>query len=152
MRFRVPELKNVEISAEPEFSPILVITSNSEKDLPDAFLRRCVYYDIRFPTRERLVAIVRARLRELVENELFLTEALSLFEELRSPASGLRKRPATAELLDWITALRRMAPESPNPLREDPHRAIATLGALIKTFDDIERARSIVEAWIRKRV
>lgn len=60
--FRVPELGNVEIQANPELQPIVVITSNSEKDLPDAFLRRCVYYNIPFPQKERLADIVTNRL------------------------------------------------------------------------------------------
>ena len=151
MRFRIPELKNREISADPEFSPILVITSNSEKDLPDAFLRRCVYYDIPFPDRDRLLKIVNARLYEAVKMEEFLNDALSLFEELRNPNSGLRKRPATAELLGWIAAIRRMAPDSANPLIADPGSAKRAISALVKTHDDVSRALPIIEAWIRKR-
>lgn len=150
MRFRVPELKNVEVAADPEFAPILVFTSNSERDLPDAFLRRCVYYDIPFPEPARLRDIVHARLGDAVRGEPFLSDALGLFAELRHPNAGLRKRPATAELLGWIAALRRMAPESPNPLRDDPRRARAGLAALVKTHDDLERARPIVDAWTRK--
>jgi MoxR-like ATPase len=151
MRFRVPEFRNVEIAADPEFAPILVFTSNSERDLPDAFLRRCIYYDIPFPDENRLAQIVRARLGEAVQDETFLGDALGLFDELRRPASGLRKRPATAELLGWITALRRMAPDASNPLREIPVRARDALAALVKNEDDLDRARPIIEAWIRKR-
>lgn len=151
MRFRIPELKNVEIAADTEFAPILVLTSNSEKDLPDAFLRRCIYYDIPFPERDRLRAIVQMRLSEAVADDTFLNDALDLLEELRSPTAGLRKRPATAELLGWISALRRMAPDSPNPLKEDPGLAKIALAALVKTRDDLDRARPVIEAWVRKR-
>jgi MoxR-like ATPase len=151
LRFRVPELKNVEIVADPDYAPVLVITSNSERDLPDAFLRRCVYYDIPFPKRDRLVEIVKSRLRESVRDEKFLEASISLFEELRSPNAGLRKRPATAELLGWIVALRRMDPDNDNPLGRNPSLAHAALPTLVKTHDDLDRARLIVEAWIRKR-
>lgn len=150
MRFRIPELKNAEVAADPEFAPILVITSNSERDLPDAFLRRCVYYDIPFPEPDRLLQIVHARLGETVQDEAFLRDALRLFGDLRHPTAGLRKRPATAELLGWVSVLRRLSPESPNPLREDLERARATLSALVKTHDDREKALPIVDAWIRK--
>jgi MoxR-like ATPase len=151
MRFRVPELRNVEIAADIEFSPILIITSNSERDLPDAFLRRCVYYDIPFPDPERLKEIVRRRLREAVRSDDFIADALSLFDELRKPVSGLRKRPATAELLGWMTALARMGGDAANPLRDDPKRARTALPSLIKTYDDRDRATPIVDAWIRSR-
>jgi MoxR-like ATPase len=151
LRFHVPELKNVAIAADPDFSPIVIITSNSERDLPDAFLRRCVYYDIPFPERDRLIAIVRARLREAVSDDEFLVSAIALFEELRTPNAGLRKRPATAELLGWITALRRSDPQSPNPLRTNPGLAKMAIPTLVKTHDDLDRARPIVEAWMRKR-
>jgi len=151
LRFRVPELRNVEIAADRELTPILVLSSNSDKDLPDAFLRRCVYYDIPFPDRERLSQIVRARLREAAVEETFLSDALDLFGELRAPSAGLRKRPATAELLGWMAALRRLAPTDPNPLRDDPARAKRAISALVKTHDDVERARTVVEAWIRAK-
>ena len=150
MRFRVPELKNAEIAADPEYAPILVFTSNSERDLPDAFLRRCVYYDIPFPEPDRLLEIVHARLDETVRDEAFLRDALSLFADLRHPTAGLRKTPATAELLGWILVLRRLAPEAANPLREQPDRARTALSALVKTHDDREKAIPIVDAWIRK--
>ena len=151
MKFRVPELNNHEIAAHYDFTPVVVFTSNSERDLPDAFLRRCVYYDIPFPEGDRLAEIARARLGEIVRDEEFLTDALSLFTELRLPHAGLRKRPATAELLGWITAIRRMAQDIPNPLRSRPELAGRAIAALIKTEDDRERAAPLVEAWIRKR-
>src|SRR5262249_18563233 len=62
MFFRVPELKNVRIDADAKLRPIIVLTSNSEKNLPDTFLRRCVYYNIPFPDRDRLVKIVMSRI------------------------------------------------------------------------------------------
>ncbi len=151
LSFRVPELRNAEIAADPDHGPILVLSSNSEKDLPDAFLRRCIYYDIPFPDRDRLQLIVRARLKEAVHDDAFLNDALDLFDALRHPSAGLRKRPATAELLGWVAALRRLAPDDPNPLRSNPARAKTAISALVKTHDDIDRARTVVEPWIRGR-
>lgn len=151
LRFRIPELKNVEIAADAEFSPIVVITSNSERDLPDAFLRRCIYYDIPFPEPDRLADIVRSRLQEAVTDDAFLKGAIGLFDELRTPNAGLRKRPATAELLGFIAALRRFDPDSPNPLATNPAAARIALPTLVKTHDDRDRAQQIVEAWIRKQ-
>src|SRR5262249_11440488 len=112
MHFRVPELGNALIASDPGSPPILVITSNSEKHLPDAFLRRCIYYHIPFPGRERLSRIIEARLGRFAGRaEGFLPDALDIFDRLREPAVGLRKKPATAEVLSWLAALRALAPE-----------------------------------------
>lgn len=87
--FRVPELGNVKIPAHPKLQPIVVITSNSEKDLPDAFLRRCVYYNIPFPQEKRLADIVTNRLGlHSAGSSDFLQDALDIFFKLRK--SGLR--------------------------------------------------------------
>ncbi len=123
--FRVPELGNVEIKANPKLQPIVVITSNSEKDLPDAFLRRCVYYNIPFPKEDRLSEIITNRLGLYSAGSSdFLKDALDLFFKLRK--SGLRKKPATAELLGWMIALKEMSGGEDNPLA-DPKLALRTL-------------------------
>ena len=102
MRFFSPEL-NRTVQAEPRFRPIVVVTSNSAKTLPEAFLRRCVYYDIEFPHRERLANIVAARITELPRGTTLVGDAIAVFCHLhRLP---LRKRPGTAELLDFVRAL-----------------------------------------------
>ena len=97
--FRIPELGNHKVEVNPELRPIVIITSNSEKDLPDAFLRRCIYYNIPFPDPERLADIVANRLSNINNSDRFLADALDLFYQLRKPESRLRKKPATAELL-----------------------------------------------------
>lgn len=146
--FRVPELDNAVIKAAEDLHPIVIMTSNSEKDLPDAFLRRCIYYNIPFPSRERLQKIVAARLGNLVEGiSDFVDDAIELFTELRLPARGLRKKPATAELLGWLITLRGMSPDSDNPLRE-PGLALRTLSTLVKTADDQQKAARVVEQWL----
>ena len=95
--FRVRELGNIKIEANSKLQPIVVITSNSEKDLPDAFLRRCVYYNIPFPQKERLKNIVTNRLGLYSAGSSdFLQDALDIFFKLRK--SGLRKKPTTSEL------------------------------------------------------
>jgi MoxR-like ATPase len=107
--FEVPEA-GWRFRAHPERRPIVVLTSNSEKDLPEAFLRRCVFYHLEVPRGERLREIVRRRLgigddtpaeeRDLVEN------AVTHFERVRE--LPLRRAPSTGELLDWVRALRRL--------------------------------------------
>lgn len=157
MSFAIPELKAV-VRAEESLRPIVVITSNSERSLPDAFLRRCVYYDIPFPKRDRLVEILRLRLGSDFD-EGFAKDALDLLDELRADGLNLTKKPATAELIGWMIALsngekmRRgdskgdARPAVKNPLSERK-RALDTMGALIKTRDDLNRVHPVVERWI----
>jgi len=152
MYFRVPELGNVEVKADPEMQPIVVITSNSEKDLPDAFLRRCVYYNIPFPDKEDLRRIVASRLGEFAGGSSALLEsALEVFFELRKSASGLRKKPATAELLGWLIALREYADGTPNPLAAQPTVALDTLSILVKTAEDQDKATQVIRQWINRQ-
>jgi MoxR-like ATPase len=152
MYFRIPELGNALIAADPAMHPLLVITSNSEKNLPDAFLRRCIFYHIPFPDRERLEQIIEARLGRFTgQDHAFLTDALDLFERLREPAVGLRKKPATAEVLSWLVALRAIAPEAKNPLAEAPDAAQRTVSTLVKTAEDQELALAVLERWQKER-
>lgn len=99
MSFYIPETK---ATIEARRRPIVVITSNAEKELPDAFLRRCIFHYIAFPDADMMTEIVRVHHPDL-ENNL-LEEALSTFYWLRS-VGGLQKKPSTSELLDWVQAL-----------------------------------------------
>ena len=115
--------------------PILVITSNNEKELPDAFLRRCFFHYIRFPDADTMARIVDVHYpgiqRRLVE------EALHIFFDIRE-APGLKKKPSTSELLDWLKLL--LAEDiGPETLRErDPRKLIPPLhGALLKNEQDV---------------
>ena len=100
MYFRIPELGNREVRAEADWHPVVVISSNSEKHLPEAFLRRCVYYHIEFPDKRRLEEISLTHLGELLSDESpLLQDALALFSRIRAPENNLRKPPATGELL-----------------------------------------------------
>jgi MoxR-like ATPase len=152
LRFRIPELGNALVTADPTLQPIVIVTSNSEKDLPDAFLRRCVYYNIPFPDRLDLIRIVTSRLGQHAGgSNQFLDDALELFFELRKPSSGLRKRPATAELLGWLLVLRDLLPGCENPLRERPPLALQTLSGLVKAAEDQEKGTRVVKQWVAAR-
>jgi MoxR-like ATPase len=130
--------------------PILIITSNSEKHLPDAFLRRCIYYNIPFPDNERLTEIVLTRIGGFGGNgDLLLADALDFFSKLREPVSGLRKRPATAELLGWLISLREQGLEINQRLRDKPELALATLSTLVKSTDDQTIAKSVMTDWLK---
>ncbi len=115
--------------------PIVVITSNNEKELPDAFLRRCFFHYIRFPDAETMRAIVEAHYPGLKKR--LVEEALRIFFELRE-APGLKKKPSTSELLDWLKLLLN-EDISPETLRErDPKKLIPPLhGALLKNEQDV---------------
>lgn len=113
-----------------EHRPIVVITSNNEKELPDAFLRRCVFHYIEFPDKETMDGIVRVHHPD-VEEEL-LREVLLRFYWLRD-IPEVRKRPSTSELIDWIAALRRGGIPAETIAKELPF-----LGVLIKRESDIE--------------
>lgn len=150
MYFRIPEMGNIKVEADRSLPPLVVITSNSEKDLPDAFLRRCVYYNIPFPDKERLQTIVSNRLGTYVGGtDGFIGDALSLFFALRDAPGGLRKNPSTAEMLGWMMALKEMAPDDENPLAQGD-LALRTLSNLIKTTADQEKARDVVQKWLTR--
>ncbi|ACA20480.1 ATPase associated with various cellular activities AAA_5 [Methylobacterium sp. 4-46] len=115
--------------------PIVIITSNNEKELPDAFLRRCFFHYIKFPDPETLQAIVAVHYPGLKQR--LVEEALRIFFEVRE-APGLKKKPSTSELLDWLKLL--MAEDiGPESLRErDPRKLIPPLhGALLKNEQDV---------------
>jgi len=134
MYFRIPELDNIIIEADRHYQPILVMTSNSEKHLPDAFLRRCVYYHIPFPDEKRLEKIIDAHLENIMSSpSQQFAEALRFFFTLRDPSKGLRKKPSTAELLNWLNALHGLK-ESAQSLKES--NIAPTLSLLAKTEAD----------------
>lgn len=106
--FRVREHDaNAKLEANPAHRPIVIITSNEERTLPDAFLRRCVFFHLTPMPRDRLAQITRARLGKvgLVLSEARLDEALDLYEHLRSDELDLRKKPSTAEFLAFAALL-----------------------------------------------
>jgi MoxR-like ATPase len=116
--------------------PVVIITSNNEKELPDAFLRRCFFHYIRFPDRETMARIVEVHYPGLQKN--LLRDALTAFYEVRD-VPGLKKKPSTSELLDWIKLLL-VDDISAAALRErDPGKLIPPLhGALLKNEQDVQ--------------
>lgn len=126
MRFYIPEIKE-EIAARSR--PMVVITSNSEKELPDPFLRRCVFHFIEFPDQEMMKEIVRVHFPNLDQKLLAL--ALEKFYQIRA-LSHLKKPPSTSELIDWIHALLALGIEAKS-LKE----TIPLLGCLLKNEQDL---------------
>jgi MoxR-like ATPase len=115
--------------------PVVLITSNNEKELPDAFLRRCFFHYIRFPDPETMRAIVEVHFPGIKQR--LVAEALKLFYEIRD-VPGLKKKPSTSELLDWLKLLM-VEDVTPEMLRErDPKKLIPPLhGALLKNEQDV---------------
>ncbi len=115
--------------------PVVIITSNNEKELPDAFLRRCFFHFIRFPDADTLAAIVRVHFPDIKDR--LLTTALTQFFEVRETA-GLKKKPSTSEVLDWLKLLL-AADLTPEDLRRDAKTNLPRLhGALLKNEQDVQ--------------
>lgn len=122
--------------------PIIIITSNNEKELPDAFLRRCFFHYIRFPDAATMEQIVRVHYPKLKQE--LLSEALSVFFDLRD-VPGLKKKPSTSELLDWIKLL--LAEDiPPEALRNKDSKSLIPVlhGALIKNEQDVHLFEQLV--------
>jgi MoxR-like ATPase len=139
MEFYVHETREL---VRARHRPIILITSNNEKELPDAFLRRCFFHYIRFPDAETMERIVRVHFPGL-KKEL-LSEALTTFFNVRE-TPGLKKKPSTSELLDWIKLL--LAEDiPPEALRsDDPKKTIPVLhGALLKNEQDVHLFEQLV--------
>jgi len=129
--------------------PLVLITSNNEKELPDAFLRRCFFHYIRFPDRETMERIVHVH-HPGIKKQL-LREALEAFFEIRA-APGLKKKPSTSELLDWLKLL--MAEDIPPEAlhSQDSRKIIPPLhGALLKNEQDVHLFERLVFMSQRSR-
>src|SRR5712675_96107 len=133
MEFYVYETRETVVAKQ---RPIVVITSNNEKELPDAFLRRCFFHYIRFPDRETMQRIIDVHFPGLKHD--LVHEALTIFFDVRD-VPGLKKKPSTSELLDWIKLLL-VEDISPEVLRtRDPKKLIPPLhGALLKNEQDVQ--------------
>ncbi len=139
MEFFVYETKEL---VKARHRPIVVITSNNEKELPDAFLRRCFFHYIKFPDKETMGRIVDVHYPGL--KKALLSEALDAFYKVRD-VPGLKKKPSTSELLDWIKLL--LAEDiPPEALRsDDARKAIPPLyGALLKNEQDVHLFEQLV--------
>ncbi len=140
MEFTITETGKT-FQADDSNRPIVIITSNSEKNLPDAFLRRCVFYHIPFPTKSLLKQIVNSRLDLPASfKERMVDAAIDHFQEIRSN-KGLRKKPATAELLAWIHVLSELDVDM-NNLELERERLAMSYSILAKSQDDLRKLRT----------
>ena len=133
MEFYVYETKE---TVKATTRPIVIISSNNEKELPDAFLRRCFFHYISFPYRETMKEIIKVHHPKVKEK--LVKEALDIFFDVRK-VPGLKKKPSTSELVDWLKLL--MADDLPDEIlkNRDPSKAIPPLyGALVKNEQDVQ--------------
>lgn len=121
-------------TVQAKHRPIILITSNNEKELPDAFLRRCFFHYIRFPDADTMREIIKVHHPDI--KDILLTEALTQFYEIRD-TKGLKKKPSTSEVIDWLKLL--LAEDlSPEDLKRDGVNALPKLhGALLKNEQDV---------------
>jgi MoxR-like ATPase len=173
--FRLPELgpagaspgaDDERVKIPGKYRPIVVLTSNSEKGLPDPFLRRCVYFHIPFPSADEMRTIVDARVARLfnappgktASSAPLLIDAISLFYGLRKPdrslgapagpTASLKKQPSTAEFLNWLQILSARGMSLDQGLKSRKQLVVETLSTLVKNPEDLESARKFVnEKW-----
>ncbi|MCI7391930.1 MAG: MoxR family ATPase [Clostridiales bacterium] len=134
MEFYINETKE---TVKTKHRPIVIITSNAEKELPDAFLRRCIFHYIEFPNEEKMADIIRVHYGDI--DSKLMTKALEAFYKIRG-MKDLQKRPSTSELLDWIQALM-ISGVSIDNLYED----MPFLGVLLKKNQDMDMFAEIKE-------
>ena len=156
MSFRIPELGNVEIGGPSApiadaLKPIVVITSNSEKNLPDPFLRRCIYYNIPFPSAERLEQILSSRLAHMsTANGPLLNDVLRFFGTL-TERKVLQRQVSPAELIEWLTLMLKRGAKPNQPLKSARSHALEGLPSLTKNPSDQPVARAELEAFLEAR-
>lgn len=133
MEFYIHETKR---TVKAKKRPIVIITSNAEKELPDAFLRRCIFHYIDFPNEELMNEIVKVHFPDIDEN--LIKNAMDVFYWIRS-IRDIRKKPSTSELIDWLNALQRNGID-PTTLREK----LPFLGVVVKKDEDLETVKHYV--------
>jgi len=130
MEFYIPETKE---TVRAKQRPIVIITSNAEKELPDAFLRRCIFHYIEFPDREKMEEIIRVHYGDI--DKKLVHAAMDAFYAIRSMRQ-IQKKPSTSELLDWVQAL-----ELSGAPVEEIEEKIPYIGVLLKKNQDIEAVK-----------
>lgn len=134
MEFYIHETKR---TVKAKQRPVVIITSNAEKELPDAFLRRCIFHYIDFPDETLMEQIVRTHYPDVEEN--LLKNAMDVFYQIRS-IRDIRKKPSTSELIDWINALQLSGIE-PEKIREK----LPFVGVVVKKDEDLETVKHYVQ-------
>ena len=130
MEFHIPETGR---TVTAKHRPVVIITSNAEKELPDAFLRRCVFHYIEFPDKELMAQIVRVHFPDL--DDKLLTQVLEAFYKIRQ-LPQIKKKPSTSEIIDWIQALVHGGVDPRRVVKEVPY-----LGVLLKKNEDMDALR-----------
>lgn len=130
MEFYIPETKEV---IKTKKRPIVIITSNAEKELPDAFLRRCVFHYISFPEKELMEEIVKTHFDNVEEH--LLQNAMEVFYEIRGMRE-IKKKPSTSELIDWIRALQ-LGGIAPETIKQK----LPFIGTILKKDEDLETVK-----------
>jgi len=153
MYFRIPELDNVRVGGrdelDPDCRPIVVVTSNSERNLPDPFLRRCIYYHIPFPDETRLSDILVSRLPQLAPVRGKLTaDVLRFFMRLRD-RKVVSRPPSPAELIEWLTYMLRREVRPSSSLSEVSEIALAGTSTLAKDRKDQSAAKAELEQFLK---
>lgn len=136
MEFYINETKE---TITTKHRPIVIITSNAEKELPDAFLRRCIFHYIEFPDKEKIADIIRVHYGDV--DEKLVTAAINAFYEIRSMRQ-IMKKPSTSELLDWIQALQISGIDVSRIENEIPY-----LGVLLKKNQDMDLVNNKGSRW-----
>lgn len=153
MGFSIPEM-GIAVRSNPSFRPIVILTSNSEKSLPEPFLRRCAFFDIPFPHDKELTQIVESAIASLGNGSPLVISAIALFEAIRADREVGRK-PGTAELLAWIDIIvareKIRADENlEDRVRQQPDLLDNSLSALLKTRIDIDAGKRVLRAAAAK--
>lgn len=134
MEFYIHETKR---TVKAKHRPIVIITSNAEKELPDAFLRRCIFHYIEFPNQELMEEIVKTHFPNVEEN--LMKNAMQAFYSIRE-IRDLRKKPSTSELIDWINALQIGGIPADTLMKELPF-----LGVMVKKDEDLESVKKRID-------
>ncbi len=155
MTFSVKEIGSNTLKADKSLRPVIVITSNSERDLPEPFLRRCIYYHIPFPKNEKdLQKILLSRLRKrMAESSPLLADAQIMFNFLRAGSVQFQRKPGLAELLDWLYDLTREQQNIPKRLSRLPGNSayVSAKSTLLKHAEDQKLATfESWQEWLKK--
>ncbi|MCW3848091.1 MoxR family ATPase [Sphingomonas sp. LB-2] len=136
MEFRIPEL-GVVVRGDPNYRPVVVITSNADKNLPEALLRRCVYHHIPIPDEARRREVVALQEPKLLERQDLFDDAMATLDSLHDKIGRDGRRPGTAEMLAWLDTIEAIYPSGSKSLRENPGALGVTLKTLAKTPEDL---------------
>ena len=150
--FEIKEQENFEITKGKDHQIVVIMTSNSEKNLPDAFLRRCVFYHIPFPDNKLLLKIVQSQigtdnLEKYKFTDLALQAIINQFEDIRKKST--RKKPATAELVSWIRMLG-LQGYMEQKIKGQKELMLQNLSILVKTQEDLESVKTLLQEAIKQ--